>query len=118
MLNEQVEKVVTETLRGFKDRYDLEIQTVGYDQNHMHVLCRFLPEYSGGDVIRLIKSITGKQIFQQVPEVKKELWGGEFWTDGYFIATISGRGTKSVIEKYIRDQGRVEDLTQLKLFEF
>lgn len=104
-------------MRGLKDRYDLEIQTVGYDQDHAHILCRFLPKYSGGEVVKVIKSITGKKVFAEVPEIKKQLWGGEFWTDGYYIATISGKGNKAVIEKYIRDQGRVEDLAQLKLFE-
>lgn len=117
LLDKQVERVITETMKGFKDRYDLEIQTVGYDQNHVHILCRFLPKYSGGDVIRLIKSITGRQMFKQVPEIKKELWGGEFWTDGYYIATVSGKGDKKVIEQYIRNQGRVADLKQLKLFD-
>ena len=104
-------------MKGFKERYDLEIQTLGYDQNHLHILCRFLPKYSGGQVIKLIKSITAKKVFQQVPEVKKELWGGEFWTDGYYISTVSGRGDKSVIEKYIQNQGRANDLKQLQLFE-
>jgi putative transposase len=56
-------------------------------------------------------------VFRDVPEVKKELWGGEFWTDGYYIATVSGRGDKKVIEEYIRKQGREEDIKQLKLFE-
>lgn len=115
-MNKQVEQVITETMRGFKDRYDLEIQTAGYDQNHVHILCKFLPKYSGGDVVRLIKSITSRQVFKQVPEVKKELWGGEFWTDGYYIATVSGKGDRKVIEQYIKNQGRVADLKQLKLF--
>ena len=117
LLDEKVTGVITEVLKGLKERYDLEIQTVGYDQNHMHILCRFLPKYSGGEVVKLIKSLTGKKVFEEVPEIKKQLWGGEFWTDGYYIATISGKGNKAVIEKYIKDQGRVEDLKQLKLFE-
>lgn len=104
-------------MRGFKDRYDLEIQTVGYDQNHVHLLCRFLPKYSGGQVVKLIKSTTARQVFITVPEIKKELWGGEFWTDGYYIATVYGKGDKKVIEQYIRNQGRAEDLKQLKLFD-
>jgi putative transposase len=49
--------------------------------------------------------------------IKRELWGGEFWTDGYYIATISGKGNKAVIEKYIRNQGRAGDLGQLRLFD-
>ncbi|MGH7141256.1 MAG: hypothetical protein ACREGH_01300 [Minisyncoccia bacterium] len=42
---------------------------------------------------------------------------GEFWTDDYYIATISGRVSKIVIENYIRNQGRAKDLPQLKRFE-
>ncbi len=104
-------------MKGFKERYAIEIQQVGFDQNHVHILCRFLPKYSGGQVIRLIKSISSRHVFRDVAEVKKELWGGEFWTDGYYIATVSGRGDKKVIEEYIRKQGREEDIKQLKLFE-
>lgn len=117
ILNDGVQSVITEVLEGFKERYDVEIQSVGYDQNHVHILCRFLPKYSGGQVIKLIKSITGKRVFQEIPEVKKELWGGEFWTDGYYIATISGRGDKKVIEEYIKNQGRGHDVLQLRLLD-
>ncbi len=106
-----------ESMRGFKERYAIEISEVGFDKNHVHLLCKFLPKYSGGQVIRLIKSISAKKIFKEVREVKKELWGGEFWTDGYYIATISPRGGKGVIEKYIREQGRDKDVNQLKLFK-
>jgi len=106
-----------DTIRGFKERYAIEITHVGFDKNHVHFLIRFLPKYSGGQVIRLLKMITAKQIFRQVPEIKKSLWGGEFWTDGYYFATVSGKGDKKVIEKYIEKQGRREDISQLRLFE-
>jgi len=76
-----------------------------------------LPTHSGGQVIRTIKSISAKQVFAQVPDIKKELWGSEFWTDGYYIATVSGRGNKKIIENYIINQGRQEDVRQLKLFD-
>jgi len=88
------------------------------NQNHVHILCRFLPKYSGGQVIKIIKSISGKRVFEEAPEVKGELWGGEFWTDGYYIGTISGKGNKEVIEQYIKSQGREKDIEQLRLFEF
>jgi len=117
MFNDKIEKILLETIKGFKEQYTIEISHVGFDQNHVHVLCRFLPKYSGGQVIRLIKMITAKQLFRQVPEIKKELWGGEFWTDGYYIATVSGKGDKKIIEKYIENQGRLKDIKQLKLFD-
>ncbi len=106
-----------EVMGGFKVRYELEIHTVGFDKNHVHILCRFLPKYSGGQAVRLIKSITGREIFRRVPGVKKWLWGGEFWSDGYYIATVSGRGDKRVIEEYIKKQGREQDVEQLTLFD-
>lgn len=116
LLDQKVQEITVETLKGFKERYDIELDTIGFDKNHIHILCRFLPKYSGGQVIRTIKSIIGRQILKLVPGIKKELWGGEFWTDGYYIATISGRGNKDVIEQYIRKQGREKDIEQLKLF--
>ena len=117
LLNNKVENVILGTMKGFKERYAIEINNVGFDQNHAHLLLRFLPKYSGGQVIRLIKSITAKAIFREVPEIKEDLWGGEFWTDGYYMATVSGRGTKKIIENYIKSQGREQDTKQLRLFE-
>ena len=111
-----IESLILDIMPGFKERYYIEIQKVGFDKNHVHFLCRFLPKYSGGQVVRLLKSITSQKIFKDIPKVKQELWGGEFWSDGYYISTISGRGDKKIIEKYIENQGRVEDVKQLRLF--
>ncbi len=117
LFGEQVQEVILESCRGFKDRYAIEINQVGFDQNHVHLLLRFLAKYSGGQVIKVIKSITAKSIFKYLPHIKQQLWGGEFWTDGYYIATISGKGNKTIIENYIKNQGREQDVRQLKLFE-
>jgi putative transposase len=112
-----MEELVLEILDGFKDRYYIDVDTVGFDRNHVHVLCRFLPKYSGGQVIRLMKSLTSRILFKEMPMLKKELWGGEFWTDGYYISTVSGRGDRRIIEKYIVNQGRADDVKQLRLFD-
>jgi Transposase and inactivated derivatives len=118
LINKKIEKVILESISGIKERYAIEVSHVSFAQNHVHLLTRFLPKYSGGQVIKLVKSLSAKAVFREVPEVKNELWGGEFWTDGYYIATISGKGNKAVIEKYIKNQGREKDIEQLKLFEF
>jgi putative transposase len=117
LFNQQTESVILETIKGFKERYAIEITHVGFDKNHVHFLLRFLPKYSGGQVIRLLKITTAKQLFKQVPEIKKSLWGGEFWTDGYYFATVSGKGDKKVIANYIEKQGKKGDASQLRLFE-
>ena len=117
LMNEKVEKTILESWKGIKERYGIEISHVGFDQNHVHLCAQFLPKYSGGQVIKVLKSISGRAVFREVPEVKKELWGGEFWTDGYYIGTISARGNRQVIINYIKNQGRTKELEQLRLFD-
>lgn len=68
-------------------------------------------------MVRLMKSITAREVFRRVPSVKQWLWGGEFWTDEYYIATVSGRADKNVIEGYIKDHDRQEQVKQLRLFD-
>ena len=72
----------------------------------------------------MIKSLTARQIFQRAPSVKKKLWGGEFWPDGYYVATVGQHGTEEVIKRYVKEQGQEPDqykqlhTQQLRLFGF
>jgi putative transposase len=117
VLEPPIQHTMKTVCEGLNERYHIHISHLGFDQNHVHLLTRFLPSYSGGQVIKVIKSLTGKAVFRDHPEVKKYLWGGAFWTDGYYIATISGHGNRRVIENYIKNQGRPNDLKQLTIFE-
>ena len=71
LLSKKAEKIIIDSMKGFKERYAIEVSHIGFDRNHLHILCRFLPKYSGGQVIRLFKSITAKQIFKEMAEIKK-----------------------------------------------
>jgi len=57
-------------------------------------------------IVKTIKSITAREIFKRVPTVKEQLWGGEFWTKGYFICTVGRHGSEDVIRQYVKNQGR------------
>ena len=115
LLNEPIVQFIKNTSQQISERYDLEIEELGCDINHIHLLCSFHPKYGGGQIVRLFKSITARELFKQFPELKKELWGGEFWSDGYYLATISERGTIETLEQYIRNQGTTPDEVQLRL---
>jgi putative transposase len=67
-------------------------------------------------VVRRFKSITARELFLKFQWLKKALWGGEFWSDGYYVATVGERGNWEIVEKYIRDQGRDPEVVQLCLF--
>ena len=115
VLEPRVIETIKDVLSGFKERFAINIHDIGFDENHIHILCQFLPKYSGGQVIRWIKTLTATPCLK-LPEVKSQLWGGEFWTDGYYIGTVSNRGTRKTIEEYIRKQGRKPEDTQLTMF--
>jgi REP element-mobilizing transposase RayT len=97
-------------------RYEIEFLEIGADADHVHFLVQSVPTYSPTKIVRTIKSITAKEIFRQMPEVKKQLWGGEFWSDGYFISTVGTHATEEIMKQYVKNQGGAEDSTQLSLF--
>ncbi len=97
-------------------RYEIEFLEIGTDSDHVHFLVQSVPTYSPTKIVRTIKSITAKEIFRQMPEVKKQLWGGEFWSDGYFISSVSTHGTEEIIKEYVKNQGQVDDSSQPSLF--
>ena len=99
------------------ERYDIEFEKLGYDNDHIHILASFPPKHSGSDVVRIFKSITAKFLFKQFPALKQELWGGEFWSDGFYFATVSERGDWKTVERYVANQGKTTgELVQLPLF--
>ena len=117
LLDKEVEVVILETAEAISERYDIEFERIGCDGNHIHLLCSAHPKVSLGQIARVFKSITAREIFRRRPDVKKSLWGGEFWTDGYYVATVGEGGGWEVVERYVRNQGKPrEDLRQMTLF--
>ena len=109
--------MIEETSVGIQERYAIEFEALGMDRNHIHVLCGSHPKLSPGRIVQIFKSITAREVFRRQPEVKRQLWGGEFWSDGYYVATVGERGNWSAVERYVKKQGQPkEDLKQLRLF--
>jgi len=117
LLTEEAPKAISEIAQEISLRYEIEFEKLGYDQDHIHILCSFPPKYGGSDVVRMFKSITAKQLFLRFPELKKELWGGEFWSDGFYLSTVSERGNWKVVENYVAQQGKTSDTKQLTLLD-
>lgn len=101
-----------------EERYEIIFERVGIDLNHVHYLLSASPKLSPATIIQIVKSITAKQLFVKHPDLKRELWGGHLWTEGYFVATIGEGGNKDVIERYIASQRKTPKELQLKLFDF
>jgi putative transposase len=118
LLDDEVTNIIQETAVGIAERYSIEMEAIGCDKDHIHVLCGAHPKVAPGRIVQIFKSITAHEIFRRKPSVRKDLWGGEFWTDGYYVATVGERANWDTVAKYVAKQGKPKaDLRQLKLFD-
>jgi putative transposase len=117
LLLQHVERAILEIAREIEERYEVQFEKMGTDGDHIHLLCSFHPKYSGSTIVGRFKSITARELFRRFPELRKELWKGEFWSDGFYLATVSERGNWSTVERYVAAQGKARSsATQLRLW--
>ena len=105
VFSDAVDNTVKETCLEISKRYQIHFLEIGTDDNHVHFLVQSVPMYSPTKIVTIIKSFTAREVFRQNPEVKQKLWGGEFWTQGYFVNTVSKVGVEKTVSRYVRDQG-------------
>ena len=113
VVDDSVEKVLKEVCMDIEARYQIEFLEIGTDQDHVHFFVQSVPTYSPTKIVTIIKSLTAKEVFKRVPSVKKQLWGGEFWADGYYIGTVGQNATEAVIKEYVKKQGQEQHYEQL-----
>ena len=107
VLTEDVKSTLVNVCMDLQERYvDMKFIEIGTDENHVHMLIQTTPTYSLSQTIRTIKSTTARMIFKLNPEVKKQLWGGEFWSDGYWVVTVSKYGSETTIKENVKNQGK------------
>jgi len=117
ILRGDIRERVKRLFEEIAENHEFEIDTMEVAEEHVHIFLSFPPRYSISRVVGMLKSISGSVIFKEYPEVKKELWGGEFWEDGYFARTVGGKVTAEIIKKYIEYHRKEEKtLNQLELF--
>ena len=81
-----VDRALTEVCLEIEKRYEVKFLEIGTDEDHVHFLVQSVPTYSVSKLVRQVKSLTARHIFSRCPHVKKQLWGGEFWSDGFFAS--------------------------------
>ena len=113
VFDDSVDLCLKDICLDIENRYQIKFLEIGTDKNHVHFLVQSVPTYSVTKIVTMIKSLTAREIFNRCPQVKQKLWGGEFWTDGYFVNTVSKFGDETSISKYVRDQGLEKEYTVL-----
>lgn len=123
VLSEPVEMSLVEICKQISERYEIHFVKIGADDNHVHFLIQSVPKYSVEIIVRTVKSDNREGTFSSSSEVKNQLWGGQFWTSGYYVNTISQYANEDAIQKYIQNQGNEKGVykmlhkSPLSLFE-
>jgi len=116
-LDDKYVQTVKEICKDIEDRFHLIFETTGFDDDHVHFLVESLTTtYSPSKIFQFVKSISAIELFKRHPEIKKQLYGGEFWSDGGYVGTVGEGINADIIRRYIKNQGRKGE--QLKLFNF
>lgn len=117
VLQGAVRERVRELFLEIAEHHGFEIEELEVDKDHVHVFLSFPPKCSIGQVVGLLKAVSAREIRAGFPEVRQQLWGGEFWEDGYVVRTVGDKVTADVIKTYIRfHEARKTGAEQLGLF--
>ena len=106
VFTDSVEVTLKETCLEISERYEIHFVEIGSDEDHVHFLIQSVPMMLPQRFVQTIKSITAKEIFRLHPEVKQKLWGGKFWTSGYYLNTVGQYANEEIIKNYVRNQGK------------
>ena len=105
VFSQEVQESLKEICLGISERYEIHFVEIGIEPDHVHFLVQSVPSFSVTRIVTIIKSITARQIFALHEEVKKELWGGAFWTSGFYANTVGQYASEEVIRRYVANQG-------------
>jgi len=106
VFNESVDETLKNICEEISCRYEINFIEIGNDEDHVHFLIQSVPTLSVTKIVRIVKSITAREILKKHPELKEELWGGSLWTSGFYVNTVGQYANEEIIRKYVRNQGK------------
>ena len=113
VMSAAVDEVLRQACLEIEKRWEIRFLEIGLDRDHAHFLLQSVPTYSATRIVTTVKSVIAREVFARAPEVKQQLWGGEFWGKGYFVNTVGQHGSEQVIAAYVQGQGGKSDYRRL-----
>ena len=113
----EVSEYLKETFQRIAEEYEFSIDTMEVVEDHVHIFIEVPPRYAPSQVVQIFESVSAREMFRKFPKLKKRLWAGEFWSDGYFVRSVGDKVTADIIRKYIEYQTHENNSKQLPMFE-
>ena len=109
LITKEIGEALKEICLQISERYEIHFIEIGYEPDHVHFLVQSVPSISVSEISRTVKSITAKELYRRCPEIEAKLWGGNFWTSGYYANTVGQYANEEVIRKYVESQGNQKE---------
>ena len=97
LLDEAVTTIIRETAAKIAERFPIEMEAIRTDQHNIHLLCSAHPKMAPAGLCRYSRALRRGRSFAESLR-----WGGEFWTAGYYVATMGERATWQIVERYVQ----------------
>jgi putative transposase len=68
--------------------------------DHIHLFVSIPPAIAVADVVKVLKGVSARHLFQCFPALRKRLWGGHLWSPSYYVGT-AGNVSAATIQRYI-----------------
>ena len=117
ILRGEVAQYLKEVFVQIAEEYEFRIDTMEVMDDHVHVFIEAPPAYSPAQLVQVLKSISAREVFKRFREMRREMWSGKIWSDGYFVRSVGDKVTAEVIRKYIQYQKQESNPEQLRMFE-
>lgn len=106
VLTQDVEASLKDILSGVAEDkgFTLHIAEVG-ECDHIHCFVSAPPKLSITYIVKMMKGISGRKLFELHPDLKTKLWKGELWNHSYYVETI-GSVSEENIRRYIEKQAK------------
>ena len=117
ILSGEVSRYLKEVFQRIAEEYEFRIDTMEVMEDHVHIFVEAAPRYSPAQVVQILKSVSAREVFKKFAKSRKQLWAGEFWSDGYFVRSVGDKVTAEIIRRYIEYQTHEETSSQLPMFE-
>ena len=103
-----IEKITCEKVkdifRTIAPYYDIQIGEINCLADHIHLTASAPPRIAPSRIIQILKSVSTRMLFQEFKWLKNYYWGGEVWSQGFFVRSVGPGLTKEAIEEYIKEQ--------------
>ena len=116
LLTGEIAEYTKELFERIAEEYGLIIDTMEVVEDHVHIFLEAPPRLSPSRIVQILKSISARELFRQFPHLRRKLWGGEFWSDGYFVRAVGDEVTGDVIRRYIEYHQHEQGVVQLTLW--